>query len=87
MVSVPPYSGTPSLSHQLPVAAVVVVVVTWVVGVVVVTVCVTVVVVLVVCVVCVVCVVDVDVDLEQEASTNDVTRTQLSTIQKTRFFI
>jgi len=81
VVNVPPYCGLPRLSHQLPLAAVVVDIV--VVGVVGMTV-----------VVDVVVRVDVDVgvdvdvvDVAQDAKTSDVTMRHVSTIQIAAFFI
>lgn len=85
---VPPYCGVPRLSHQFPVEVVVAAVVTG--ADVVVDVEAVVAVVTGTDVVVVVSeVVDVDVvlDLAQDAKINDVTMRQVSTIQKTPFFI
>jgi hypothetical protein len=80
-VIVPPYCGVPRVSHQFPVAAVVVAVV--VVGTVVLAVVVVVVLVVVVCV-------GVEVDvvvLLHDAKTSDATTRQVSSIQVIPFFI
>jgi len=81
MVSVPPYCGTPSLSHQCPVLAVVVAVVV-VTGAVVV-----VFVVVVVAIEVEVAVEVVVVVLAQDARASDVTMRQVSSIQIDPFFI
>jgi hypothetical protein len=83
-VIVPPYCGVPRVSHQFPVAAVVVAVV--VVGVVIWVVVVVVVVLVVVVVVCVGVEVDVAV-LLHDAKTIDVTMRQVSNPQIIPFFI
>jgi len=83
-VIVPPYCGVPRVSHQFPVAAVVVAVV--VVGVVIWVVVVVVVVLVVVVVVCVGVEVDVVV-LLHDAKTIDVTMRQVSNPQIIPFFI